>query len=112
MTDEGSRRLSPACLDERGSAGLSEKTHRRAGKANNPFRTKGALIHPYGRVRSAEGLSPHREERFSPAPTLAALPQQGAAPCAASRLSLTPTKQYTRRWRLYHFAGFIILSGR
>ena len=23
----GSRRLSPACLDERGSAGLSEKTH-------------------------------------------------------------------------------------
>ena len=33
MTDEGSRRLSPACLDERGSAGLSEKTHQGRGKS-------------------------------------------------------------------------------
>ena len=27
----------------------------------NPFGTKGALIHPCGRVRSAEGLSPHTQ---------------------------------------------------
>ena len=57
-------------------------------------------------MRSAEGLSPHRE--LSPRSDMAALPQQGAAtPCAASRLSLhTQQKQYTRRWRLYHFCGF------
>jgi len=39
---------------------------------------------------------------------MAALPQQGAAPLAPlTRLSLhTHEKQYTRRWRLYHFCGF------
>ena len=35
-------------------------------------------MHPYGRVRSAEGLSPHRE--LSLRGDMAALPQQGAAP--------------------------------
>ena len=58
---------------------------------NNPFGTKGALIHPYGRVRSAEGLSPHRE--LSPRSDMAALPQQGAAPLAPLRdYPCTPTK--------------------
>ena len=47
------------------------------------YYTKGALIHPCGRVRSAEGLSPHRE--ISPRSDMAALPQQGAAPLAPLR---------------------------
>ena len=55
------------------------------------YYTKGALIHPYGRVRSAEGLSPHRE--ISPRSDMAALPQQGAAPLAPLRgYPYTPTK--------------------
>ena len=49
----------------------------------NPLGTKGALIHPYGHVRSAEGLSSHRE--ISPRSDMAALPQQGAAPLAPLR---------------------------
>ena len=58
---------------------------------SNPFGTKGALIHPCGRVRSAEGLSPHRE--ISPRSDMAALPQQGAAPLAPLRgYPCTPTK--------------------
>ncbi len=57
----------------------------------NPFGTKGALIHPNGRVRSAEGLSPHRD--FTPRSDMAALPQQGAAPLAPLRgYPCTPTK--------------------
>ena len=61
------------------------------GTQNNPFGTKGALIHPCGRVRSAEGLSPHRE--ISPRSDMAALPQQGAAPLAPLRgYPCTPTK--------------------
>ena len=67
------------------------KNEPKAGKANNPFGTKGALIHPCGRVRSAEGLSPHRE--ISPRSDMAALPQQGAAPLAPLRgYPCTPTK--------------------
>ena len=109
MTDEEAARLSPACLDERGSAGLSEKTHQGRGKANNPFGTKGALIHPYGCVRSAEGLSAQRESRLLPSLTdiggFAAT--RGCTPCAAyAAIPAHPQKQYTRRWRLYHFCGF------
>ena len=56
-------------------------------------------------MRSAEGLSPHRE--ISPRYDMAALPQQGAAPLAPlCGYPCTPTKQYTRRWRLYLFCGF------
>ena len=56
-------------------------------------------------MRSAEGLSPHRE--ISPRSDMAALPQQGAAPLAPlCGYPCTPTKKYTRRWRLYHFCGF------
>ena len=49
-----------------------------------------------------------RTGNFPRAPIWAALPQQGAAPLAPlTRLSLhTHKKQYTRRWRLYHFCGF------
>ena len=56
-------------------------------------------------MRSAEGLSPHRE--ISSRSDMAALPQQGAAPLAPlCGYPCTPTKKYTRRWRLYHFCGF------
>ena len=56
-------------------------------------------------MRSAEGLSPHRE--ISPRSDMAALPQQGAAPLAPLRgYPCTPTKTVHRRWRLYHFCGF------
>ena len=66
----------------------------RKGTRNNPFGTKGALIHPCGRVRSAESLSPHTE--FSPRSDMAALPQQGAAPLAPlTRLSLHTHKNST-----------------
>ncbi len=59
-----------------------------------PDEEKGALIHPCGRVRSAEGLSPHRE--LSPRSDMAALPQQGAAPLAPlTRLSLHTHKNST-----------------
>ena len=79
---------------------------------SNPFGTKGALIHPYGRVRSAEGLSPHRE--ISPRSDMAALPQQGAAPLAPlTRLSLHTHKNSTPAVGVCTiFAGFVILSGR
>ena len=61
---------------------------------SNPFGTKGALIHPCGRVRSAEGSSPHRE--LSPRSDMATLPQQGAAPLAPlTRLSLHTHKNST-----------------
>lgn len=70
------------------------KNEPRTGTRNNPFGTKGALIHPCGRVRSAEGLSPHRE--LSPRSDMAALPQQGAAPLAPlTRLSLHTHKNST-----------------
>lgn len=57
----------------------------RAGIRNNPLGHKGALIHPCGRVRSAEGLSPHR--KLSPRSDMAALPQQGTLhfPCDSLR---------------------------
>ena len=77
--------------------------------SNNTLGNKGALIHPYGRVRSAEGLSPHRE--ISPRSDMAALPQQGAAPLAP--LSLHTHKNSTPAFGVCTiFEGFIILSGR
>ena len=81
------------------------KNEPRERQAENPFGTKGALIHPCGRVRSAEGLSPHRE--LSRAPIWRLLPQQGAALLRRfAAIPAHPQKQYTRRWRLYHFCGF------
>ena len=52
------------------------KNEQRERQAENPLETKDALIHPYRRVRSAEGLSPHRD--IFPRSDMAALPQQGA----------------------------------
>ena len=61
---------------------------------NNPFGTKGALIHPCGRVRSAEGLSPHRE--LSPALRYGGFAATRAAPLAPlTRLSLHTHKNST-----------------
>ena len=56
-------------------------------------------------MRSAEGLSPHRE--LSPRSDMAALPQQGAAPLAPLRgYPCTPTKTVHPLARLYYFCGF------
>ena len=56
-------------------------------------------------MRSAEGLSPHRE--ISPRSDMAALPQQGAAPLAPLRgYPCTPTKTVHPLARLYYFCGF------
>ena len=56
-------------------------------------------------MRSAEGLSPHRE--LSPRSEMAALPQQGAAPLAPLRgYPCTPTKTVHPLARLYYFCGF------
>ena len=56
-------------------------------------------------MRSAEGLSPHRE--LSPRYDMAALPQQGAAPLAPLRgYPCTPTKTVHPLARLYYFCGF------
>ena len=56
-------------------------------------------------MRSAEGLSPHRE--LSPRSDMAALPQQGAAPLAPLRgYPCTPTKTVHPPRRLYYFCGF------
>lgn len=92
MTDEEAAAfLRLALTSEEARAYL--KNAPRAGKANNPFGTKGTkgvLIHPYGCVRSAEGLSAQRESRLLPSLTdigsFAAT--RGCTPCAASRLSL------------------------
>ena len=113
MTDEEAAAFLRLALTSEEARALSEKTQPRAGKANNPFGTKGALIHPCGRVRSAEGLSPHRETA-SPRSDMAALPQQGAAPLAPlTRLSLHTHKNSTPAVGVCTiFAGFIILSGR
>ena len=64
------------------------------GTRSNPFGTKGALIHPCGRVRSAEGF-------ISAQGTFPALryggfaATRGCTPCAASRLSLHTHKNST-----------------
>ena len=74
--------------------------------------TKGALIHPCGRVRSAEGFISAQE--FFPRSDMAALPQQGAAPLAPlTRLSLHTHKNSTPAFGVCTiFAGFVIPSGR
>ena len=70
--------------------------------AENPLGTKGALIHPCGRVRSAEGLSPHRE--LSPRSDWRLCRNKGLHPLRRfAAIPAHPQKQYTRRWRLYHF---------
>ena len=112
MTDEEAADLLRLALTSEEARAYLKKTSRGRERRIKPFGTKGALIHPYGRVRSAEGLSPHRE--ISPRSDMAALPQQGAAPpCAASRLSLHTHKNSTPAVGVCTiFAGFIILSGR
>ena len=114
MTDEEAAAFLRLALTSEEARGYLKKTHRGAGKANNPFGTKGALIHPYGCVRSAEGLSAQRESRLLPSLTdiggFAAT--RGCTPCAAyAAIPAHPQKQYTRLWRLYHFCGFSFYPG-
>ena len=91
MTDEEAAALLRLALTSEPVREYLKKTSRKRKRRINPLGTKGALIHPCGRVRSAEGLSPHRE--ISPRSDMAALPQQGAAPLAPLRgYPCTPTK--------------------
>ena len=91
MTDEEAADLLRLALTSEEARAYLKKRAEERERRINPFGTKGALIHPYGRVRSAEGLSPHRE--ISPRSDMAALPQQGAAPLAPLRgYPCTPTK--------------------
>ena len=88
------------------------KNEPRERQAENPLGTKGALIHPCGRVRSAEGLSAQRESSLLPRLTdiggIAAT--RGCTPCAASRLSLHTRKNSTPAVGVCNtFAGFLIL---
>ena len=61
MTDEEAAALLRLALTS-GPAHEFLKNEPRAGTPVKSLGTKGALIHPYGRVRSAEGLSPHRTQ--------------------------------------------------
>ena len=79
------------------------------------FDEKDALIHPCGRVRSAEGLSPHRD--FTPRSDMAALPQTGEATLPLRQLVLsTPLCTCGKRTPCvasYSLStSLIILSGR
>ena len=77
MTDEEATTLLRLALT---SEPVREYLKKRAGNGNariNPLDTKGALIHPNGRVRSAEGFI--SAQGFYPALRLAALPQTGDA---------------------------------
>ena len=112
MTDEEAAALLRLALTSEPAREYLKKRAEKRERRINPFGTKGALIHPYGRVRSAEGLSPHRE-------TFPALryggfaATRGCTPCAASRLSLHTHKNSTPAVGVCTiFAGFIILSGR
>ena len=91
----GSESLFTACLDERASTGVFEKTSRGRECGVIPLEQRAHLYTLAGVCALPRALSPHRE--LSPRSDMAALPQQGAAPLgAASRLSLhTHKKQYT-----------------
>ena len=55
-------------------------------------------------MRSAEGLSPHRE--ISPRSDWRLCRNKGLHPLRRfAAIPAHPQKQYTRRWRLYHFCG-------
>lgn len=105
MTDEEAAALLRLALTSEPAREYLKKEQRER-QAENPLGTKGALIHPNGRVRSAEGLSPHRE--ISPRSDMAALPQQGAAPLAPlTRLSLHTHKNSIPAFGVCTiFAGF------
>ena len=104
MTDEEAAALLRLALTSEPARDF-EKTSRGSGKLNNPLETKGALIHPYGRVRSAEGLSPHRE--LSPRYDMAALPQQGAAPLRRfAAIPAHPQNSTPAVGVCTHFCGF------
>ena len=105
MTDEEAAAFLRLALTSEEARAYLKKTHRGRGKANNPFGTKGALIHPCGRVRSAEAYL--RTGNFPRAPIWRLCRNKGLHPCAAyAAIPAHPQKQYTRRWRLYHFCGF------
>ena len=105
MTDEEAAAFLRLALTSEGSAGLSEK-RTRAEKRIIPLEQRAHLYTLAGRVRSCRW-------RISAQGTFPALryggfaATRGCTPCAAyAAIPAHPQKQYTRRWRLYHFCGF------
>ena len=76
----GRESLFTACLDERASTGVFEKTSRGRERGVIPLEQRAHLYTLAGVCALPRALSPHRE--LSPRSDMAALPQQGAAPLA------------------------------
>ena len=103
----GRESLFTACLDERASTGVFEKTSRGRERGVIPLEQRAHLYTLAGVCALPRALSPHRE--LSPRSDMAALPQQGAAPLAPlTRLSCTPTKTVHPPWRLYLFLRVLL----
>ena len=86
MTDEEAAALLRLALTSQ-PAREYLKNEPRERQVENPLGTKGALIHPKGRVRSAEGLI--SAQGTFPALRLAALPQTGEATLPLRQLALS-----------------------
>ena len=112
MTDEEATALLRLALTSEPAREYLKKRAESSDKLNNPFGTKGALIHPYGRVRSAEGFISAQGD-FPALRYGGFAATRGCTPCAALRLSLHTHKNSTPAVGVCTiFAGFIILSGR
>ena len=94
MPDEGRESLFTACLDERASTGVFEKTSRGRERGVIPLEQRAHLYTLAGVCALPRALSPHRG-------TFPALryggfaATRGCTPCAASRLSLHTHKNST-----------------
>ena len=112
MTDEEAAALAPACLNERGSAGISEKTSRGAGTPDKALWNKGRTYTPLRACALCRGLISAQGD-FPALRYGGFAATRGCTPCAASRLSLHTHKNSTPAVGVCTiFAGFIILSGR
>ena len=112
MTDEEAAAFLRLALTSEEARGYL-KNAPRAGKANNPFGTKGALIHPYGCVRSAEGLSAQRESRLLPLDRHWRLCRnKGLHLCAAYAAILHTHKNSIPAFGVCTILRVFILSGR
>ena len=115
MTDEEAGRLSPACPDERGSAGLSEKTHRGREKRIIPLVQRAHLYTLTGACALPRALSAQRESRLLPSLTdIGGLCRnKGLHPLRRLRgYPCTPTKTVYPPLASVPFLRVFILSGR
>ena len=105
----GRESLFTACLDERASTGVFEKTSRERERGIIPL-NKGRTYTPLRACALCRGLISAQGD-FPPRSDMAALPQQGAAPLRRfAAIPAHPQKQYTRLRVCTIFAGFIILA--